>query len=234
MSSSMHVYMEFERILFWHVSFWWSFELPQMRPKWGCHSLILGFGEYHHWILQVKYSLATYFFFQLCFEIQNALEKVAVDTVSVEVNKMKYSPFSTCIVNIVLTMMSSFLIVVYWCKHLLLTASSFGSAEASTSTRKCELCAALRSISYLPTKYIQVHREIQISSQLEPRRKKTSRRAKQLNSAIPPARLNRWQKAIFCKEALSWSSRLSFVWLFGNALRMYDRRYNLCPKMFVE
>ena len=33
-----------------------------MRPKWGCHSLILGFGENHHWILQVKYSLATYFF----------------------------------------------------------------------------------------------------------------------------------------------------------------------------
>ena len=61
MSSLMHVYMEFERILFWHVSFWWNFELPQMRPKWGCHSLILGFGEYHHWILQVKYSLATYF-----------------------------------------------------------------------------------------------------------------------------------------------------------------------------
>ena len=35
----MHVYMEFERILFWHVSFWWNFELPKMRPKWGCHSL---------------------------------------------------------------------------------------------------------------------------------------------------------------------------------------------------
>ena len=63
MSSLMHVYMEFERILFWHVSFWWSFELPQMRPKWGCHSLILGFGECHHRILRVEYSLATYLIF---------------------------------------------------------------------------------------------------------------------------------------------------------------------------
>ena len=57
MSSLMHVYLEFERILFYHVSFWWNFKPPQMRPKWGWYSLILGFQKCHHWILRVEYSL---------------------------------------------------------------------------------------------------------------------------------------------------------------------------------
>ena len=63
MSSLMHVYMEFERILSYHISIWWNYEAYQMRPKWGCHSLILGFGECHHRILRVEHSLITYFIF---------------------------------------------------------------------------------------------------------------------------------------------------------------------------